>query len=224
MRVHVFLVAYFVLQAFWIAGAVAAYKTKTLTQAQMETLGVQRGMSYLWHVGMWSDVIAIHPYLALMTALLWSVWMTMTWAWPMLLLISLGFGMGVQRRWSSSKEVIEAHSGIEFNPISGQPSPTGTMSVVGKIHGLHAGAIFTLSFATLISLIFGYVPWQLAVAGVVLFYGHSLAGTHWLLRLMDPLMNPWTHDENAGKHGIVNIICLALGYFFILWFFISKST
>jgi len=221
MRADVFLIMYFVSQSLWGAGAIAAYRTRTLTPNQMRRKNVHKGMCYLWHIGMWDDVVAIHPYLALMTALLWPLWATISpWVWIIFFLISLIVGQKVQRSWSSNMKVIESHNKIEYPP-NGAPRPTGKPSAVGWVHVPHIALIVTLGVATLVSSMLGYVPWRLVLAGILLFAGHVLAGTHWLLRYYDPPGNPWDKDERSGMHGIANIVCTSLGFFFVFWHFVA---
>jgi len=221
MLADVFILAFLGLQSFWVAGAIAAYQTKTLTRAQMARAGIKKGMPYLWHVGMWSDVYSIHPYLALMTAVLWWRWSAYPKPlWVFLFLISLGLGRIAQRSWSSNKDIIESHNGIEFHP-GGEPTATGNPSLVGWVHVPHIAAIITLFVMTLVSWILGDLPWRLVIAGLFMLAGHGLAGTHWLLRSLNPVWNPWPADKHAEMKGALNVVCTTMGYFFILCNFLA---
>lgn len=48
--------------------ALLAYRDNFLTVSQMQQIGILHGLPFLWHLGMWGDVFAISPLVAVIVA------------------------------------------------------------------------------------------------------------------------------------------------------------
>lgn len=54
--------------------ALLAYRDRFLTAAQMTSKGVNHGLPFVWHFGIWGDIIIISPLVAVSIGMFWTDW------------------------------------------------------------------------------------------------------------------------------------------------------
>lgn len=210
-------VTFWLLQAFWAFGAIAASSVHMLTRGQMMLHGIKKGMPYLYHFGMWNDVVTVHPFLAFMVALCWAQWTQGWWALVMAVLAaaSLWVSWWQNREWVKDVNIVQAHSELAADKIHS----TGKMSVVAWVHIPHMAIILTVICMSIIWTVKGDVPWKLASGGVCLLAAHVLIGQHWPLRLCKPWWNPWPDQDLTVTFAVLTVLlwvgaaCFLLSYF-----------
>jgi hypothetical protein len=161
LAAFVFLEVLVALQA-WLA-----YRDHFLTVAQMQGRGVNLGLPFAWHFGMWGDVFIVSPLAAYVTGRLSSTW-RLRW---ILLSLALGMAAAIAMSWSYTlPDFQEAH--VQGHSLT----PAGAVHVVYMALAL---AVFTqfLFFTENVS------PRLLLVASVLLVV-HVFLGTHMALGLL----------------------------------------
>jgi hypothetical protein len=202
-----FYVTYGVLQSFWLCGAIAAWWTNMLTVSQMQRYGVQKGMPYLWHLGMWNDLVTIHPFLACMFSLFWAQSSRSWWLLPAAF-VGIAISSYANWAWTRGSEVIQSHAGVANDKVHAD----GHMSLVGMIHIPHMALVIAIIFLTVVGTARGEVPWKLSVVGAFILLAHICVGQHWTLRLLDPPWNPWPAQPLDGALAIVNVLSIAAAF------------
>ena len=173
-----------VLTAFWLLGALGAWFIGMLTPGQMlRTRGTSHGIPFLGHFGMLDDLI-IHPVLALNVGLFWPTWnsadmaMLNYVAWLMAAVAAYGLNQAWAKMTAKTgTREAQAHEGV--------------LTGVGWIHVPHTAVILWAMIMMLVSLLFGYMHPLLAFADVSLIAAHVIMGTHWPLKVMNPVWNPF---------------------------------
>ena len=214
-----FEVTYWGLQMFWVFGAIAAYSTNMLTVGQMRSHGIYKGMPYLWHLGMTNDAVTFHPFLALLVGLYWWEWLGSSWWLLAAVLFGIATGWYANWGWTRGTDIIEAHRQIHVAKIRS----TGEMSIVGMVHIPHMAVMMAIIFLFVVWVAKGEVPWKLAVASACLIAAHICVGQHWLLRLLNPIWNPWPQMDSAMTFGILNAAFFATGFYFLISFFLDYA-
>jgi hypothetical protein len=212
---------YGVLQGFYVAGAIAAWWIDMLTVGQMQANGVKVGMPYLWHFGMTNDFVTVHPFLALMAGLYLSAWARGYWLAVLIVVFAASgyFGWRGNAAWVKDKNIVQAHAQLADDKIHS----TGEMSIVGWIHVPHMAIILTIVIMSLIWIIRGLVPWQLAAGGICLMLAHACTGQHGILRLLLPSWNPWPTQSIDGAVLLLNMVLLAAGLYFLFWYLLIRA-
>jgi hypothetical protein len=78
-RFRLGVVALVFLEALVLAQALFAYQEGFLIASQMLQKGVKSGLPFLWHFGMWGDILLISPLSALIVAYYSKQWTPPRW-------------------------------------------------------------------------------------------------------------------------------------------------
>lgn len=161
LAVFVLLEALIALQA-WLA-----YRDQFLTVSQMQGRGVNLGLPFAWHFGMWGDLFIVSPLAAYVTGRFSSTWRP---RW-MLLSLVLGVTTAVAMSWSYTlPDLQEAH--VQSHSLT----PAGAVHLVYMTFALAAFTQFLLFTKNVSSRL-------LRVASVLLTV-HVFLGTHMALGLL----------------------------------------
>jgi hypothetical protein len=158
LAAFVFLEALVALQA-WLA-----YQDHFLTVLQMQGRGVNLGLPFVWHFGMWGDVFIVSPLTAYVTGRFSKSW-RLRW---ILLSLAIGLAAAVAMSWSYTlPDVQEAH--VQHHSLT----PAGWVHLV----------YMALALAILIQFFFftENIPSRLLRRGSVLLVVHVILGTHMAL-------------------------------------------
>ena len=204
---------YAVLQAFWVLGALAAWRGHTFSVSQMLALGVTKGIPYVGHIGMWNDLFTIHPLLAIYAGIYWNQqwqWLTQWWFTP-LVAASLAISWYANRMWVQDRNIITTFAGIAEDKIHS----TGTMSSVAWIHVPHMAIIITIFVMMGLSITMGQVAWKFALGAAVLLLAHILMMQHPWLRELNPSWNPFPSMAHQKLMSIAFMPLVVLGLLLI---------
>ena len=161
LAVFIFLEALVALQA-WLA-----FRDHFLTVSQMQGRGVNLGLPFAWHFGMWGDVFIVSPLAAYVMGRFSSTW-RLRW---ILLSLALGIAAAIAMSWSYTlPDFQEAH--VQGHSLT----PAGAVHVVYMALAL---AVFTqfLFFTESVSS-------RLLLVASVLLVVQVFLGTHMALGLL----------------------------------------
>jgi hypothetical protein len=168
-------ISFFILDGLVIAQALLAHQDRFFTVAEMQSRGIREGLPFIWHFGMWGDLLVISGLSAYLICRYGRTWK------PHLVCASLAAGLlaaALMSWWYTYSNVPETHV------------QNGSLTWAGYVHAVYMGlaiAVFTqaLLFTESIS------SKVIRVVCAVLFI-HVLFGTHMILgaiKLIHPL--PW---------------------------------
>jgi hypothetical protein len=167
------IVAFIVLEALVALQAGFAYRDHFLTVAQMNGRGINFGLPFVWHFGMWGDAFIVSPLAAYLTGRFSSNWRMRR----LLVSLAIGVAISVVMSWSYTlPDFQEAHV------------QNHSLTWAGVVHG----AYMALALAIFVQFFFftqNISPTLLRMAGVLLVF-HVFLGTHMalgLLQLVIPL-------------------------------------
>jgi len=167
LSVRAVLAAFVFLEALVALQAWLAYRDHFLTVSQMQGRGVNLGLPFAWHFGMWGDLFIISPLAAYVMGRFSSTW-RLRW---ILLSLALGIAAAIAMSWSYTlPDIQEAH--VQSHRLT----PAGAVHLVYMALAL---AVFTqfLFFTENVS------SRLLRVASVLLVV-HVFLGTHMALGLL----------------------------------------
>ena len=211
-------IVFWLLHAFWAVGAIAASSVHMLTRGQMLLHGIKKGMPYFWHAGMWNDVVTIHPVCALMVSLCWAQWRQSIWSIPFAML-ALAVSYFANKDWVKDTSIVQSHAELAPDKVHS----TGEMSIVAWVHIPHMAIILTIIFMSAVSIINGKVPSQLATSFVCLLVAHALIGQHGILRVLNPVGNPWPRQPFDEVALALSAVFWVVGLVLMIHFFVDKT-
>lgn len=158
-----------VAEALVLLGAYAAYKDNFLTVSQMTKSGVDEGLPFIAHLGMWGDLILVSPMIAFIWNAAFDQWTLMQ--------IVIAFGIGavvslVMHFFYSQSPFPESH-------VFGK-----RLTVAGWIHmiymGLALGILILFFFSTKENIPVWVIRFVVIGLGV-----HIVLGTHCLVGMLN---------------------------------------
>jgi len=168
-----FWVSLIALEGLWLLGAIAAHKGGMLTVSQMQSRGIEQGLPYLGHMGMWSDLILVGPVLAFLVAWYGDQWSLREW------LIVLALGMAA----SFFMHNLWAKDTMIQSQVEG-----GRLTAAGLIHIPHMAIIVAILLLT--AFFTKGVSWSVYGGVALVIAIHFFVGTHTLLKILRPAWFP----------------------------------
>lgn len=153
-----------------------------LTYGQMRTQGIEQGIFFLGHPGMWMDFFVVNPLLAVMVAKYGEQW---TWRQgSVIAVLAIALSAGMHYQYSLDKfPTAFGHNGLP---------PTGT------VHFVYMAAVFVIVALFYTCTTHSSRAFVLVASGLLLV--HVVIGVYVPLKLWTP---PW-----FPQHGIWNALTL----------------
>lgn len=203
--VHKGVAAFIFLEVLVLSQAWLAYRNNFLTVSEMQEGGVDLGLPFIWHFGMWGDAFVISPLVAYFVGRYSSRW-RLHWT---LASLALGIAVAVIMGWSYTlPNVQEAH--VENHRLT-------AAGVLHLVYMAVALAGFLLFF-----LFTNDVSRRLLRIASVLVVIHVLAGTHMALGLLH-LVIPLDWYPAHPLESIVGWIIIAAVSFGLIWRNVGNS-
>ena len=163
------LITFFLFESLVALQGWLAYRDHFLTVSQMQTNGVNSGLPFIYHFGMWGDLFIISPLAAYIVGRFLKSWRSLRWIAASL---AVGFFVSAYMHWTYlSANFPEAH--VQNHQLT----------PVGWVHVLYMGlalAVFTQFF-----LFTTNIPRALLRVASFLLVLHVCLGTHMVLGLID---------------------------------------
>src|SRR5882724_4741314 len=167
------LAAFVLLEALVALQAWLAYRDHFLTVAQMQGRGINLGLPFVWHFGMWGDAFIVSPFAAYLTGRFASTWRLRS----ILLSLALGIAAAMAMSWTYTL------TGFQEAHVQNR-----ILTPAGDVHLVYMALALTV--ITQFLFFTAQVPPRLLQLGSVLAVLHVFLGTHMplgLLHLVVPL-------------------------------------
>jgi hypothetical protein len=198
-RFRLGVVAFIFLEALVLAQALFAYQDGFLTASQMLQKGTKSGLPFLWHFGMWGDILLISPLSALIVAYYSKQWTPASLALSGVLGLAISGVMHWMYTFSAMPEAhIQAHQ----------------LTRAGMVHLIYMALTLTIFLQ-----LFLFTPHITARAlGVIsaLVFLHVLAGMHIVLGIL-AILTPLEWYGGRPFQSIIGWLIIALLAAGLLW-------
>jgi hypothetical protein len=167
MRIKTGTALFFLLEGLVLAQAILSFFEGFLTVDQMKRKGIEQGLPFLWHLGMWGDILLISPLAALIVIRYSRTW----FVFDICIAIILSVFLSVLMHWFYTfSEIPEAH--IRSHALTS----------VGYIHAIYM--VIVMSVFVLLYFFTPMVPRIFAIATTLLLIVHIFLGTHLALGVL----------------------------------------
>ena len=175
MRIKTGTALFFLLEGLVLAQAILSFFEGFLTVDQMNRKGIEQGLPFLWHLGMWGDILLISPLAALIVIRYSRTW----FVFNICIAIISSVLFSVLMHWFYTFGVIpEAH--IRSHALTS----------VGYIHAIYM--VIVMSAFVLFYFFTPMVSRRFAIATTLLLIVHIFLGTHLALGvLLTTVVMPW---------------------------------
>jgi len=162
------IIAFVSLECLVAVQALLVYRDHFLTVSQMQQRGVDQGLPFVWHFGMWGDLLIVSGLAAYVIGRYFSCWHGQR----MLVSLALGFSSAALLSW------IYTFSGMPEAHVQNH-----RLTVAGMVHLFY----MAIAFAVFIQFFFFTkdISVRLLRAVSVLLFVHVFFGTHMALGIMN---------------------------------------
>ena len=172
-----------------------ACRDRFLTATQMTGRGISHGLPFIWHFGMWGDIIVISPLAAIVVGIFWSDWSTRS------LMFSLAIGLSIAISFSWSYTLSNGYDAfVQQHRLT--PS--------GWLHLLYMSLCFCV-FAQLYLFTTAASENFIKLSGILIVI-HVFLGTHMMLGLLQKFVAfPWYSDhplQSANGWAVIGVVTL----------------